>query len=326
MSYDIIGDIHGQADKLEALLRKLGYVERGGCWSHPGRTAVFVGDFVDRGPAQLRAVTMARRMVEEGKAQAVMGNHEFNAIAWHTPDPENTGDYLRPHFSERWGDKNRHQHARFLAEVESDAALHTDLIGWFKTLPLWLDIPGIRVVHACWHSPFMDWLSPQLTGAPFLDGSILAPATREPEDETEKDNATPTLFKAVEALTKGIEIPLPEGHSFFDKDGFERWRVRVRWWNGEGQTYRQAAIVADDLRNRLPDTRIPAYANAAAPTDKPIFFGHYWMTGKPTVLSDNAACVDYSAGKDGPLVAYRWDGESRLSDRNLVRTDDGRRL
>lgn len=33
MSYDIIGDSHGQADKLEALLRKLGYVERGGCWS-----------------------------------------------------------------------------------------------------------------------------------------------------------------------------------------------------------------------------------------------------------------------------------------------------
>jgi hypothetical protein len=321
MSYDIIGDIHGQADKLEALFRKMGYTERRGCWSHPGRTAVFVGDFVDRGPAQLRAVTMVRRMVEEGKALAVMGNHEFNAIAWHTPDPETPGDYLRPRFSERWGDKNRHQHARFLEEVEHDAALHADLIGWFKTLPLFLDIPGIRVVHACWHTPFKDWLSPQLKEGKYLDDGLLAPATREPEDESEKDNATPSIFKAVEVLTKGIEIPLPEGHSFIDKDGIERWRVRIRWWNGEGQTYRQAAMLDDAVRNRLPDVPIPAYACVAAPSDKHIFFGHYWMTGGPAVLSANATCVDYSAGKEGPLVAYRWDGESRLTDRNLVATD-----
>ena len=35
MSYDIIGDIHGHADKLESLLAKLGYRNRNGCWRHP---------------------------------------------------------------------------------------------------------------------------------------------------------------------------------------------------------------------------------------------------------------------------------------------------
>ena len=70
--YDIIGDIHGQADKLEALLRTLGYRERGGAWRHPARTAIFVGDFIDRGPAQVRSVTIARRMVDAGAAPAVM--------------------------------------------------------------------------------------------------------------------------------------------------------------------------------------------------------------------------------------------------------------
>jgi hypothetical protein len=44
--FDIIGDIHGQADKLEALLRKLGYREAAGAWRHPERHAIFVGDFI----------------------------------------------------------------------------------------------------------------------------------------------------------------------------------------------------------------------------------------------------------------------------------------
>ena len=96
MAYDIIGDIHGQADKLHALLSELGYVNRDGAYRHPERTALFVGDFIDRGPQQLSSVMTVRRMVDAGSAQAVMGNHEFNAIAWHTPDPTKAGEHLRP--------------------------------------------------------------------------------------------------------------------------------------------------------------------------------------------------------------------------------------
>jgi hypothetical protein len=58
----------------------------------------------------------------------------------------------------------------------------------------------------------------------------MIPATDEPENETEKDDGTPSVFKAVECLTKGIEVPLPAGHQFSDKDGIVRNRVRVRWW------------------------------------------------------------------------------------------------
>lgn len=119
MGYDIIGDIHGQAGKLEALLAKLGYRQGGVVWRHPERTAIFVGDFIDRGPAQVRTVEIARGMVEAGAALAVMGNHELNAIAWHTPDPRRPGEYLRPRHGAPWGGKNRKQHAAFLAEVEA---------------------------------------------------------------------------------------------------------------------------------------------------------------------------------------------------------------
>ena len=79
--YDVIGDVHGHAAKLENLLRRMEYSDASGVWRHDSRTAIFVGDLIDRGPAQLATVAIARRMIEAGSAQAVMGNHEFNAIA-----------------------------------------------------------------------------------------------------------------------------------------------------------------------------------------------------------------------------------------------------
>jgi hypothetical protein len=126
MAYDVIGDIRGQADKLEALLRTLGYRDTAGAWRHPERQAIFVGDFIDRGPAQVRSVNIVRSMVDAGAALAVMGNHELNAIAWHTTDPRHPGQYLRSHDSAKWGEKNRKQHAAFLAEVEDKPALHSE--------------------------------------------------------------------------------------------------------------------------------------------------------------------------------------------------------
>lgn len=71
--FDIIGDIHGCAAELEALLGKLGYVDG----VHPeGRTAVFVGDLVDRGPDSPGVLRRVMAMVKSGNALCVPGNHE----------------------------------------------------------------------------------------------------------------------------------------------------------------------------------------------------------------------------------------------------------
>ncbi|NLY64918.1 MAG: metallophosphoesterase, partial [Alcaligenaceae bacterium] len=80
--YDLIGDIHGYAQPLKQLLSKLGYTEKNGYWQHPERKVIFLGDFIDRGPEQIEAVLIAKAMVENNAALAVMGNHEFNAVAW----------------------------------------------------------------------------------------------------------------------------------------------------------------------------------------------------------------------------------------------------
>ena len=318
MSYDIIGDIHGHADKLEALLRKLGYEERQNVWRHANRRVIFVGDFVDRGPRQLRTVTIARRMVDAGAALAVMGNHELNAIAWRTPREDGSGEFLRPHHDPCWGEKNRMQHAAFLAEVEGDPALHAEIIDWFLTLPLWVELPGLRVVHACWHGPFMKWLAPQLVDGHMLTRALLADAATEPDDPASKDTAEPSIFKAVEALTKGIEVPLPNGHQFRDKDGHARTRVRTRWWDRGATTFRAAAMLSPTERLEIPDLPLPPHASVASVSTTPVFFGHYWLTGTPSLQSEHAVCVDYSAGNGGPLVAYRFDGEPTLSPDRLV--------
>ncbi|MEU9420336.1 polynucleotide kinase-phosphatase [Streptomyces sp. NPDC048272] len=71
--FDIIGDIHGCASELETLLAKLGYEDG----VHPeGRTAVFVGDLVDRGPDSPGVLRRVMGMVGSGNALCVPGNHE----------------------------------------------------------------------------------------------------------------------------------------------------------------------------------------------------------------------------------------------------------
>ncbi|MFI1106157.1 polynucleotide kinase-phosphatase [Streptomyces melanogenes] len=71
--FDIIGDIHGCRSELETLLAKLGYVDG----AHPeGRTAVFVGDLVDRGPDSPGVLRRVMKMVADGNALCVPGNHE----------------------------------------------------------------------------------------------------------------------------------------------------------------------------------------------------------------------------------------------------------
>jgi hypothetical protein len=315
MHYDVIGDIHGHAQALEALLHSMDYRETKGAWRHPERQAIFVGDFIDRGPKQIASVDLVRRMVNEGTAQAVIGNHEFNAIAWYLPNPARPGEYLRPHHSPKYGDKNFSQHKAFLDEVIGTPR-HKEIIDWFLTLPLWLDLKEIRVVHACWHEPFMTHHT-KIAKGNRLTAELMVEACLEPEDEAEKDTATPSLFKAVEAITKGIEIPLPSPHTFHDKDGHKRNRVRTRWWDSEATTYRKAAMLDSKARNELPDDPIPAHVRIGHDGGTPIFIGHYWANGVPTLLSDKVACVDYSIAKGGKLVAYRWEGEALLNQKKF---------
>lgn len=318
MEYDVIGDIHGNVDKLHALLLNLGYNRHIRTWRHTSRTAVFVGDFIDRGPSQIATYRIVRDMVDSGSALAVMGNHELNAIAYHTPNDK--GGSLREH-----SPKNTAQHRAFLDEVASDLPLYDEIIGWFLQLPLWLDLPEIRVVHACWNDRLMHALEPILEKGRKLSLKIVERATHGVSNSLKSDGKEPEenlVFRSVETLLKGIEIDLPQGVSFHDKDGHERFNVRMRWWDTRPGTFRQQGIMPSDQQMILPNIPVPEGILPGYRGTKPVFFGHYWMTGAHQLQAEKVACVDYSAGNKGPLAAYRWSGEATLDVLNFADSSD----
>ncbi|GIW83154.1 MAG: diadenosine tetraphosphatase [Gemmatales bacterium] len=302
--YDLIGDIHGHADELVELLEAMGYQRREGVYRHKSRTAVFVGDFIDRGRQIRRVLDIARAMCESHAAVAVIGNHEFNALAFHTPHPNQPGKFLRDH-----SEKNFKQHSSTLQQVpESELADHLE---WFRRLPIWLELDGVRVVHACWNPKQLGVIETALREFGGLSTEFLLQAT----------DRSSELFQAVDEVVKGKEIELPNGISFLDKDGHARSALRIQWYRPpENETVRSYALMSDDS---LPDDSLPnsAFGDVMPyPADAPpVFFGHYWLRAqRPTRLAPNVACLDYSVAKSGCLCAYRWDGEPEIDDAKFV--------
>jgi Calcineurin-like phosphoesterase len=298
-NYDVIGDIHGYAEVLQRLLRQMGYCEDGGVFRHPDRQVIFVGDFIDRGPEQREVLDIAKSMCAAGSALAVMGNHEFNALGW--AESEGDGGFLRPH-----SQNNKEQHEEFLRQVGEGSTAHKDALDWFQTLPVWLDLPGIRVVHACWYAPAQETLRPYLDQAnKFIKGGLREASRRGSE-----------AYNAAEVLLKGPEALLPDGRTFRDKQGHIRHEVRLRWWDPGATTLRTAALGMDGIEASLPD--VPVKTDYHYVEKIPVFFGHYWLPGMPVVTGSYAACLDFSVAKNGFMTAYRWSGEGALSAKNIV--------
>lgn len=80
--FDLIGDVHGCAEELCALLEQLGYAEQDGVYRRDDRRVVFLGDLVDRGPGVVDVLRLAMPMVEAGAALCVRGNHEAKLLRW----------------------------------------------------------------------------------------------------------------------------------------------------------------------------------------------------------------------------------------------------
>jgi hypothetical protein len=237
-----------------------------------------------------------------------MGNHEFNAIAYAADHPDGSGRTLREH-----SPKNRAQHEAFLCQLSEAQQNH--YLAWFRSLPLWLELDGLRVVHACWHDPSIKVLRRELGGDRFTSSAQLVEATRRGS----------ALYEAVETVLKGPELDLEsyQAPAFRDKDGHLRTSARIRWWNSDATTLVDLAEVPPGANGKdyqqypgLPDARLFAGDRAYAYADPvPVFYGHYWRQGAPHKLDDwtaSTACVDFSAVKGGALVAYRWGGEQQI--------------
>ncbi len=307
LGYDLIGDVHGCALTLRALLEQMEYRRVNGVYQHPTRQVIFVGDIIDRGPRIREALHIVRDMVERGSAQIVMGNHEYNALGYCTrARPGSAHQFLREH---------NPRHNRLIKETleafEDHPQEWNEFLEWFYSIPLFLDFGHFRVVHACWDAALIETFR-----AHHPDGCI-------DEDFLHASTVGGSFAgRVMDRLLRGTDLPLPDGQTITGRDGLTRRFFRTKFWADNPQTYGDVVFQPDRLPQDLILRPLTAQEQGKllsyGPDEPPVFFGHYWMSGTPRLLKHNVACLDYSAVKYGKLVAYRFDGEAQLSQDKFV--------
>jgi len=304
--YDIIGDVHGYADQLRDLLKKMGYLLIDDCYTHPTRKAVFVGDFINRGPKIRETINLIRKMVENGTAYAILGNHEMYAVLYYLRDIE--GKYYKKRIPKYQLQINQTLDEFILYKEEFKSHLK-----WMRTLPMFLDFGDIRVVHACWIDENIKLIKNAVT-EPKLNKTLLREIAL---------NGTKFSEKFWETC-KGIDFQLPRDLLVFDDEGRPHRSFRMKWWeNPEGKTFKEVSI---ESRFELPAYTIPRELvkfRKSYPENAPIvFFGHFSLVDGFGIIKDNVCCVDAGVSRTGRLLAYRWNGEQKLSQENLIFDDD----
>ena len=295
---DIIGDVHGEINALQALLYHLGYRGNG---SHPqGRKLVFVGDLCDRGPDSPAVLACFFQMHDAGNAFTVLGNHELN-ILMH--DPKDGSGWFFP-------EREAKDAALYAPWHTLPAPARPVLENRLAEQPLILERSDLRIVHAAWlphvlprleeacgeslieqYRRFDRELNAQLQTAPWY-ADYLCEQQRYAETAANPHQAPPPMpataqyelnrsrLHPIRSLTSGIEQIAPQP---FYASGRWRYTARIGWWN--------------DYRDPVP-----------------VLIGHYWRSwqpqppapGRENILpaagnawhgaERNVFCTDFSAG------------------------------
>jgi hypothetical protein len=216
---DVVGDVHGEIDALHHLLRRLGYDASG---DHPeGRRLVFLGDLTDRGPDSPAVVALVARLVQSGRAECLLGNHDLNILLGHKKH-DNWWFY---------GEAFRADGSPWPQRL-ADEPIRASVTAFFATLPLALERDDVRVVHACWDDEMIGQAR-RATDALELyrrsrrrieDEHAGRPELDDVERGLERQNRNP-----VKVLTSGKERRVSPP---FWASGKLRHEERVRWWEG----------------------------------------------------------------------------------------------
>ena len=301
--YDIIGDVHGYASILKRLLLQLGYKKTESGYSHPERKAIFVGDFINRGPEIRKTIRIIRRMVENGNALAVIGNHEIYTIIYYLKESDGSPLIKSPGKNFLSLYKTINQFSAYSEEWKSHRR-------WMIDLPLYLDLGNIRVVHACWSDRAIEIVN-NAEAEGISRKKILRKVYKKPKSE---------LSKSVITLTKGIDFRVPHDLKVINNKGVAPRSFRMRWWEDPlGKTFEELSF---ENKFQLPHYEMPKQIipnNLGYSEKEPIvFFGHYCRQNGPYIVKPNLCCVDSCVAGTKMLTAYQWHGEKTLDFNNLI--------
>lgn len=300
--YDIIGDIHGYAGLLKKLLESLGYQQTDNSWNHPDRTAIFVGDFLNRGPEIRETLLIVRSMVESGAALTILGNHEYRAILYHIKNQKGM-------FMSRQMSGNRNQMQKTLTAFKNHKEEWKEHLKWMRSLPLFLDLGNFRVIHAYWNDKDVEKIK-----SFFPEGKLKKSILKDLHKNHPEESAI------VYNILKGLEFKCPKDLILRCNKGLSRKVFTLNWWESpENKTFREINFGNKFI---LPDYHIPdelaLHYEPYTPDQPIVFIGHYCLSEGATLLQKNICCLDSCVDTTGVLSAYRWSGEKELTKDNIV--------
>ena len=293
---DIVGDVHGEWQALRALLNHLGYDDHG---LHPnGRTLVFVGDLVDRGPDSPAVLEWVLPKVSRGIALSLLGNHELNLLRGDRK--EGNGWFFDDNHDQREG------HFGDCRDV--DPRRRSDYLDHLNKLPIAAERSDLRIVHACWDQDAIDYLR----GIdPSTDGRLAQfdRCERELEQQLTLLSATPDFNREQIAFHRLKAGPRPD-----------LGRIPVEAY-GQLAAYQQLKQNGNPVRLLTSGPEIAAESAfhaggklrllrrldwwEAYSSTKAVVFGHYWRRPDtepgPTHWHGTSPslsyCVDFSVGR-----------------------------
>jgi hypothetical protein len=300
--YDIIGDVHGHASLLKKLLKTMGYVKTDGAWKHPERTAIFIGDFINRGPEIRETIQIVRQMTETGAALTILGNHEYSAILYHIKD--SSGMYLSRHIA-----GNRNQIQSTLTAFLGFTAEWKNHLRWLRTLPFFLDLGELRIIHAYWNDNDIKYLKNFIP-----EGRLKKDFLRTIH---EKQHPTASI---IYRILKGLEFRCPQDLILKCSKGMSRKIFRMNWWESpQNKTFRELSFGNKFI---LPEYTVPIEIAPSfepySPDKPPVFVGHYCLSEGAVIVQNNICCIDSCVVGSETLSAYRWNGEQQLTKENII--------
>lgn len=154
MAHYVMSDLHGEADRFHAMLKKIGFSEED--------TLIILGDVIDRGPD---GIALLLEIMDMPNVIMLLGNHEYMMLQYLNPSA--TGTEIR-----RW---NKNGNAPTLAAyLKQKAKVQQRIISYLRGLPTHLEMeingkwfylvhgfPGENVHDEVWHRPEIDTANPK---------------------------------------------------------------------------------------------------------------------------------------------------------------------
>lgn len=333
--YDLIGDIHGEWTALCSLLDRLGY--RDGI--HPsGRKLIFLGDLVDRGPQSPSVLRFVSELVSNQLAYCLLGNHELHLLH-HSLKDGNAWFFNVSHQSL----DQRYQPYEICSPQD-----RTLFLQFLSSLPLFLESPEFRVVHASWHLPSINLLTTlqsQFSNILDLDRYFSYSIEEAIEHSGLRDYSERERILYDHLLYDPHQSP-PFLDFIAEVNLLRQMQNPVRIAVSGPETYASIPFFSGEWRFVQRQPWWNFYFDL-----KPVFIGHYWRTPNPYPLvsspssqdqrffdhlsmSDwhghhrNVFCLDFSVGaryreRQSPsnqpqtqLAAYRWPEHQIVFDRH----------